>query len=103
VKPGELEGYNYIYYILVFCLPGAILGVAARNWLASRVVAWLWLACGFVIPAILLEWILVSTSGRSFSFEYLGLSVLLAAGSYLWINSDRWTQVLRPSEKAIPN
>ena len=21
VKPAELEGYNYIYYILVFCLP----------------------------------------------------------------------------------
>src|ERR1700723_824984 len=26
-KPGELEGYNYIYYILVFCLPGTILGM----------------------------------------------------------------------------
>jgi glycopeptide antibiotics resistance protein len=89
IQPGELEGYNYIYYILIFCLPGAILGLAARNLAPPRVVACLWLACGFVIPAILLEWILVSTSGRSLSFEYLGLSVLLAAGSFLWINSDR--------------
>lgn len=101
VKPGELEGYNYIYYILVFCLPGAILGMAARNLVPPRVVACLWLACGIVMPTIFLEWILVSTSGRSFSFEYLGLSVLLAAGCFLWINSDRWTQFRRPSNKAI--
>jgi hypothetical protein len=103
VRSGELEGYNYIYYILIFCLPGAILGMAARNLGPPRVVACLWLACGFIIPAILLEWILVSTSGRSFSFGYVGLSVLIAVGSFLWINSDRWTQVRQPSDKAILN
>ena len=31
VKTAELEGYNYILYILVFCGAGAILGLAARN------------------------------------------------------------------------
>ena len=89
IQPGELEGYNYIYYILIFCLPGAILGLAARNLPEPRAAKSLWLGSIFVIPAILLEWILVSTSGRSFSSLYLGLSLLLAVGSFLWINSDR--------------
>jgi hypothetical protein len=89
IQPGELEGYNYIYYILVFCLPGAILGLAARNLPPPRAARSLWLASVFLIPAMLLEWILVSTSGRSFSSLYLGLSLLLAVGSFLWINSDR--------------
>ena len=89
IQPGELEGYNYIYYILIFCLPGAILGLAARNLPEPRAAKSLWLGSVFVIPAILLEWILVSTSGRSFSSLYLGLSLLLAVGSFLWINSDR--------------
>jgi hypothetical protein len=89
IQPGELEGYNYIYYILIFCLPGAILGLATRNLRPPRAPASVWLASGFLIPALLLEWILVSTSGRSFSSLYLGLSLLLAIGSFLWINSDR--------------
>jgi hypothetical protein len=103
VKPAELEGYNYIYYILIFCLPGAILGIAARNLPAPRVVAFLRLASVILILAILLEWILVSTSGRSFSFDYLGLSVLFAAGGYLWINIDRWSLVPQQSNKAVLN
>jgi VanZ like family len=89
IKSGELEGYNYIYYTLIFCFPGAILGIATRTLPAPRSAAFLRLACGILIPAILLEWLLVSTSGRSFSFDYLGLSVLIAAGGFLWINSDR--------------
>jgi hypothetical protein len=89
LQPGELEGCNYIYYILIFSLPGAILGLAARNLPLPRAAKSLWLASAFLLPAILLEWILVSTSGRSFSSLYLGLSFFLAIGSFLWINSDR--------------
>ncbi|MGA8222069.1 MAG: hypothetical protein WB780_10490 [Candidatus Acidiferrales bacterium] len=88
VKASELEGYNYIYYILVFCPAGALLGIAARNLTPLNPPAFLWLAIGLLIPPFLLEWILVSTSGRSFSFPYVGLSALLAVGGFLWINSD---------------
>jgi hypothetical protein len=89
VKSGELEGYNYIYYILVFFLPGASLGLAARHVRSPRAAASFWLASSFLIPSALLEWILVTTSGRSFSSGCLGLSLLLAVGAFLWINSDR--------------
>lgn len=41
------------------------------------------------LAAILLKWILASTSGRSFSSEYLDLSLLFAVGSFLWMSSDR--------------
>ncbi len=87
IQPGELEGCNYIYYILIFCLPGAILGLAARNLPARRTPRSLALASLFLIPALLLEWILVSTSGRSFSSLYLGFSLLLAVGSFLWVKA----------------
>ena len=103
VKPAELEGYNYIYYILIFCLPGAILGIVARNLPPPRVPTLLWLASGVLIPSVLLEWLLVSTSGRSFSFHYLGLSLLLAAGGFLWINIDRWILVRHRSKQAVQN
>lgn len=103
VKPAELEGYNYIYYILIFCLPGAILGIVARNLPPPRVPTLLWLAPGVLIPSVLLEWLLVSTSGRSFSFHYLGLSLLLAAGGFLWINIDRWILVRHRSKQAVQN
>jgi hypothetical protein len=89
VKSGELEGHNYISCILLFCLAEAILGMVARNQPPPTVVAYLWLAFGIPPAAILLKWILVSTSGRSFSSEYLGLSLLFAVGSFLWMNSDR--------------
>lgn len=90
VRPSELEGYNYIYYILVFCPAGAMLGIAARKLIPLNFSAGLWLATGFLIPAVLLERILVSTSGRSFSYDYIGLSGLLAVGGFLWINGDRF-------------
>jgi hypothetical protein len=89
VRPSELEGYNYIYYILVFCPAGALLGIAARNLTPLNFSARFWLAIGLFIPAILLEWILVLTSGRLFSFAYIGLSALLTVGGFLWINSGR--------------
>jgi len=103
VKPAELEGYNYIYYILVFLLPGAILGLAARTFPRRRIAAFLWLASGFLIPAISLEWLLVSTSGRSFCSDNLGLSVLVALAGSLWINFDRWILLQHQSNKAILN
>jgi hypothetical protein len=102
-KSAELEGYNYFYYILIFFLAGAILGIAARNLPPPRAAAFLWLACGFLIPAIPLESILISTSGRSFSFDYPGLAVLIAAGGFLWINIDCWILVRHQSDKAILN
>jgi glycopeptide antibiotics resistance protein len=89
VRPSELEGYNYIYYILVFFPAGAILGIAARNLIPLNFSAFSWLAVGIIIPAFLLEWILVLTSGRSPSIAYIGLSVLLAVGGSLWINIGR--------------
>lgn len=93
VRSGELEGYNFIYYALIFCLPGALLGITARNLALPRAVAFIWLAGGILIPAIVMEWILVSTSGRSFSSDHLALPVVLGLASVLWINSDRWTSV----------
>jgi VanZ family protein len=101
VKSGELEGYNYIYYALVFGFAGAILGIVARNRTSPRPAAFLWLAFAILIPATLLEWLLVSTSGRAFSLDYLALSALVAFAASVWINLDHWTPFRHQSNKAI--
>jgi hypothetical protein len=88
VKSGELEGYN-IYCIRIFCLLGAILGMVAGNLPPQRAVAYVWLAFGLLLAAMLLEWVLNSTSGRSFSSEYFSLSLGFGVGSLLWMSSDR--------------
>ena len=55
--------------------------VSRRTFVRSGLIA--------TLAAILLKWILAPTSGRSFSSEYLDLSLLSAVGSFLWMSSDR--------------
>jgi glycopeptide antibiotics resistance protein len=90
VRTHELNGYSYIYYFLVFFPGGAIMGIAARKPAArSNFAARALLASGCILlPPLLLEFVLVSVSGRGFSPGYPMLSALLAIGGSLWINSD---------------
>ena len=91
-KPSELEGYNYIYYALLFVPAGSLIGIAARTLLAQKLEV-LVLVIGLILPGIILEFILIWTSGRSFSIGNLLLSIFLAIGGSLWINADRHLSV----------
>lgn len=89
VKAVELKGYGYIFYAMIFCPAGCLLGFAWRK----RSVSWrrrlIFLACGFLLPAIVLEWVLADAAGRSFSFRNIFFSVVLALAASLWMNADR--------------
>jgi hypothetical protein len=88
VRTDELDGYNDIYYFLVFFPGGILIGMAARSIaLRSRTVL-SFVALSFFLPALALELILVSVSGRAVSFVYPLLSVLLTMGGAAWINAD---------------
>lgn len=85
VRPAELEGYNDIYYALVFFPVGIILGLAEPRMRASNVAILLTIALGSVL---LLELVLVQVSGRPVSAWNLLLSLSLLVAGYLWIRSD---------------
>lgn len=86
---GELDGYRYIYYALVFLPAGILTGFAARNWRSSPIATAAFLAIGVGMPPAILEWSLVSVSGRALSRLNLFLSILLVAAGIVWINTDR--------------
>jgi glycopeptide antibiotics resistance protein len=88
VRPAELEGYNDIYYALVFFPVGIILGLAEPHIRPSNVAVLLAVALEFLLPVFLLEFILVRVSGRPISTWNLCLSFSLLVAGYLWIRSD---------------
>jgi glycopeptide antibiotics resistance protein len=88
VRPAELEGYNDIYYALVFFPVGIIFGLAKSRIRPSNVTILLAIAFGLVVPVFLLEFILVQVSGRPVSLSNLLLSFLLLIAGFLWIRSD---------------
>jgi VanZ like family len=88
VRPAELEGYNDIYYALVFFPVGIIFGLAGPRIRPSRVAILLAIALDFLLPVFLLEFILVRVSGRPVSTWNLFLSFSLLIAGYLWIRSD---------------
>jgi hypothetical protein len=88
VKPGELEGYRYIFYALVFFPAGCLLGLACRNLAARPLAQSLLMVLGTLLPAVLFEIILVHVSGHPISSGNVALSVLVALGGSLWVNAD---------------
>jgi VanZ family protein len=89
LKTGELEGYNYIFYALVFCVGGAMLGLFQESddkRFASAKFVWLLLA--FAFSAAMLEIILDLISGRPFSVGIVVLCVVLAVAGFTWAKSD---------------
>jgi VanZ like family len=89
VKSAELAGYNYIYYLLVFFPAGVLLGIAARQMPRNRFAGYATFGAAILMVPMLLELVLVSISGRSFSAVNLALSIALMIGGILWINADR--------------
>jgi len=88
VRPSELEGYNYIYLILVFFPGGILLGIAARLLNLRNPATSLLLAVGLLLPAVGLELILSAVSSRPLSPGYIVLSICIAVAGSLWINAD---------------
>jgi hypothetical protein len=91
IKTGELNGYNDIYYFMIFFIGGALLGISIRSIRGKRAVLLSFLCLGFIVPALLLELSLISLSGRPFSWQLVLLSITFAVAGALWINADSTT------------
>jgi glycopeptide antibiotics resistance protein len=90
LRPGELGGYNYAFYALVFVLGGALLSLFGPHGdRRINVKVLVWEVPVIVAGALGLEWILVKVTGRAVSQETLTLSVLLAFAGLMWGWADR--------------
>ncbi len=86
-RTSELIGYRYIYYAIVFCPAGCLLGLASRK-LARPLSRFLLMSFGVLLPSTLFEILIVHLSGRPISLSSVGLSAILILAGSLWINSD---------------
>jgi glycopeptide antibiotics resistance protein len=89
VKPSELEGYNIIFYAIVFFTAGAFLGFSAffrRIRFGSPALLSSLLA--LCLAALILECMVVRVSGRIFSPGNVALSATLGIAGYLWSTAD---------------
>ncbi|MGH9828672.1 MAG: hypothetical protein ACREDR_36085, partial [Blastocatellia bacterium] len=88
-KTNELEGYNYIFYALVFFPGGCLLGLAARREDLKRAAGRIMLTLGLVLPPCVFEFVLAHVSGRALSAANAILSLLLIVAGSVWVNADR--------------
>ncbi len=87
-KPGELNGYEYIYHALVFFPAGALLGIAAGGFRSGTPLIFVAYIMMFLAPFVL-EVILMWVGGSSLSASHLALSFGFLIAGTLWINADR--------------
>jgi glycopeptide antibiotics resistance protein len=91
VLPSELDGYRDLYYALIFLPPGVMMGLVARNARRQSIAAGALLAIAACLPPMVLEVLLISTSGSRWSVTNPIISLLLSITGILWINADRCT------------
>jgi len=88
VRPAELQGYNDIYYSLVFFPAGIILGIAAQKYTHSTAANRLAVILFLLLPGFLLEFILTRVSGRPLWISNTLLSIGLMLAGFFWIRTD---------------
>jgi len=88
LKEGELNGYRDIYYALIFFPAGALLGLVLTAPLWRRVDRFTVVVLGAVLPALVLEWILMRATKAPFSYGHAALAVAYTVLGLLWMNAD---------------
>jgi VanZ like family len=89
VRPNELNGYNDIYYALVFFFGGVLLGTVARQLPRNKLAGYVILGVVTLAVPLFLELVLVRASGHRFSLANVALSVGFLIAGALWLNADR--------------
>ena len=88
IKSGELAGYRYIFYAIVFFPAGCLLGVGWRR-LASQVrLRLMVMLLGVFVVPVLFEICLAFAGSTSVWFGNVVLSILLVLAGAFWFNAD---------------
>lgn len=88
-KLGEVNGYEYIYYALMFFPAGTLLGIAARRPRPGTSLRFVPCIGMVLLATLILEALLAGVGGSSFSGSRLALSFVFFIAGAVWINMDR--------------
>jgi glycopeptide antibiotics resistance protein len=89
IRPAELELYTYAFYALVFLLGGVLMGLLEpKSAATSRAAIVTVEAVGIGVAAVILEVILVKVTGKTFSWQFLALAIVLGLAGLWWANAD---------------
>jgi hypothetical protein len=88
IKANESEGYQDIFYVLIFFPAGCIVGFAWRNAAVRPIARSLLVVSGVLLPPLLFEIIAVRWGGQVMSLPNMALWVLIALAGSFWINAD---------------
>ena len=86
IKTPELEGYQYVFYALVFFPAGCLIGLVWSSMPTHRIGRIPLLLLGLILSAVIFEAVLAHMTGRAVSPGNISLSILFAASGSLWIN-----------------
>jgi glycopeptide antibiotics resistance protein len=89
IRPFDLDGCNIVFETLLFLPAGLLIGAAVRQWSRQKLFCLWMLALGWVLPAVLLEVLLVWVSGRRIWIGNIALSLVFGLAGILLINADR--------------
>jgi len=88
VQTGDLEGYVALYEIVIFLPAGLLVGMAGRRWSEQKASERWMISIALLLPAILLEFLLVWISGRRVWGQNIVFSALVSVAGAALINAD---------------
>ena len=89
VQTVDLQGYVIVYETVIFLPAGLLIGVEAEKWSEQKISGRWVLVLGWVLPAVLLEFLLAGMSGRTVLPGNFALSLLFGLAGILLLNADR--------------
>ncbi len=89
IKSGELDGYHYIFYAMVFFPAGCLLGLAWRKLASQAGLRLALMSLGVLVVPSLFEICVAFAGSASVGLGNIVLSMLLVLAGAFWVNADR--------------
>jgi glycopeptide antibiotics resistance protein len=101
VKSGELDGYHYIFYALVFLPAGCLLGLGWRKLARQTAARVMVMLLGVLVVPVIFEICLALAGSTTVWLGNIALSMLLVLAGAFWLNADHWPGSRNSAELAL--
>ncbi len=98
IKTADLDGAVIEFETLIFLPAGLLIGLQAAMWPRGKTSSAWMIALGLLVPAVLMEILLVQVSGRRVWLGNIAFSFVFALAGTLLMNAD-WTHFKKPGQQ----